>query len=293
MGIISKLTGDIDLTKCYPLERFLLNLRSPSAGMGTQSYIPCGGKDIPVRIYYHYDHKYLMIFIHGGGWVTESASSYDKICGSFAKELDCAVVSIDYSLSPEYKFPTALNECYSIVKEFIKHTELTGISPDKIFLCGDSAGGNLCAAVSLMARDRGEYNINSQILLYPVTGCDYSDESPFLSVKEKGTGYSLTAVHMRNYTDMYARGNADRESPYFAPLKAISFENLPRTLLITAENDPLRDEGEEYARKISAAGGSADIHRIIGAEHGFIRDFPASFAAEAFSYMKDFLGFQK
>ncbi len=271
-GLISKLTGEIDLTRYYPLERLFLGLKAHSADKSGEFVLNCGGTDVPVRMYYVSSSVKMIVFIHGGGWVTESAASYDKVCRDISGKLGHTLISVDYSLAPEHRFPTALNECYAAVKETVEHSDIFGVPAENVILCGDSAGGNLCAAVSMLARDREDFSVSKQILIYPVTACDYSPESPYPSVHEKASGFTLTSRHMHDYTEMYVRGNADRESPYFAPIKAASFDNLPETLIITAENDPLRDEGEAFADKLRTAGGSVSLHRIAGAEHGFFKD---------------------
>ena len=289
-GLLSKITGGIDLTKYYPLERIVLGMKAHGADKNGGFTLNCGDIAVPVRTYYTSSSKKMTVFIHGGGWVTESAAAYDKVCRTLMQSIGSSVISIDYSLAPEHKFPTALNECYAAVRETITHSDIFGISPEDVMLCGDSAGGNLCAAVSLLARDRGEFSVSQQILIYPVTACDYSPESPYASVHEKASGYSLTTRHMHDYTEMYARGNADRESPYFAPMKAGSFEGLPETLVITAENDPLRDEGEAFAKRISDAGGNSSYSRIAGAEHGFFMDMIQPYFDRAMELICGFAG---
>ena len=141
--------------------------------------------------------------------------------------------------------------------------------PDKITLIGDSAGGNLAAAVSLMARDQGEFLPKRQILIYPAVNNDYSEESPYLSVRRYGTEYLLTAGKMRDYINFYASAEEDKKSKYLAPLMETDYSNQPDTLILTAECDPLRDEGEEYGRRLKEAGNKVEVHRIQDALHGF------------------------
>ena len=138
-----------------------------------------------------------------------------------------------------------------------------------IVLIGDSAGGNLAAAVSLMARDRGEFLPRRQILIYPAVGNDYSENSPYPSVHENGTGYLLTAKRVQDYLALYRSSEEDLKNPYFAPLQATSFAEQPDTLLITAQYCPLRDEGETYGQKLRDEGGYVEIHRIPDVLHGY------------------------
>ena len=144
-----------------------------------------------------------------------------------------------------------------------------GADPSDIVLIGDSAGGNLAASVSLMARDRGEFLPGRQILIYPSTGNDHSDTSPYPSIRENGTGYLLTSKRICDYLDMYRTSDDDLLNPYFAPLMAGDFSNQPDTLLITAQYCPLRDEGEAYGQKLLEAGGRVEVHRMENALHGY------------------------
>ena len=289
-GLISDLAGKIDLTKYYRLERLVLAAKAPAAAKNSAFMLNCGDISVPVRIYTAGRTDKIIVFIHGGGWVTESAASYDRVCRHIMQTLGMTVISVDYSLSPEHRYPTALNECYAAVRETVMHSDIFGITEKDIILCGDSAGGNICAALSLLARDKGEFTVPAQILIYPVTNCDYSAESPFASVHEKAEGHSLTSRHMRDYVTMYSGTPDDLNDPYFAPLKASSFEDQPKTLVITAENDPLRDEGEAYAEKLRQAGNDCVFNRIDGAEHGFFKDMLQPYFGTAMKMICNFAG---
>lgn len=143
------------------------------------------------------------------------------------------------------------------------------MAASRIILMGDSAGGNLAAAVSLLAADRGEFRIGRQILLYPLTYNDHTESSPFPSVRDNGSDFLLTAKKIQDYQELYIRNEKDLASPYFAPLLAAHPVNQPKTLLITAEYDPLRDEGEAYGEKLRQYGNEVWIYRVRGALHGF------------------------
>lgn len=240
-----------------------------------------GGYPVPVRIYapnQDISERYLdaqkrgvLIFFHGGGWVTGNIDSYDKVCTNLAMATKNTVVSVDYRLAPEYRFPVALEDCYSVTKEILLHPALLNARPSEITLIGDSAGGNLAAALSLMARDRGEFQIRQQILFYPSTYYDHSPEtSPFASIRTNGTDYLLTAKRICDYMDLYQQSDEDQANPYFAPLIAQDLTNQPRTLIITAEFDPLRDEGEAYGEKLKEAGNDVSVYRMKDALHGFL-----------------------
>ena len=180
------------------------------------------------------------------------------------------VLSVDYRLAPEHPFPAGLEDCYAVVKEVAMSTLVFNHPVNQIILAGDSAGANLAAAVSLLARDRGEFQIARQILLYPATNSDHSDASPYPSVKENGSDYLLTQKRMIDYTHLYVRDKADLKNPYVAPILAKDLTNQPDTLIITAEYDLLRDEGEAYGEKLREAGNKVEIKRIPNAIHGFI-----------------------
>lgn len=267
---------DLKTKESYQLQRAVINLTHkhymrPFYHIWDHK-ISAGDHNIPVRIFYPeiVGEFPLLIFFHGGGWVTGNIDSYDKICANLAKHTKRTVVSVDYRLAPEHKFPAGLEDCYRVVQEVIANAPALGGQPDNITLIGDSAGGNLAAAVSLMARDRGEPMAQAQILLYPAVNNDHTDRSPFRSVKENGAGYLLTSKRVSDFMELYKSCDADLQNPYFAPLLAEDFSNQPDTLIITAEFDPLRDEGEAYGRKLEQAGNRVEIVRMKDALHGFI-----------------------
>lgn len=257
--------------------------------------------EVPVRLYFPNEqamkkginkgHSYaVLLFFHGGGWVTDSVENYDRVCSQMAQSTGQIVVSVEYRLAPEYPFPTGLMDCYAAAKALYTNRFILNTEPEKITIVGDSAGGNLAAAVSLMARDKGEFMPDRQILIYPALNNCYTEESPYLSVKENGEDYLLTAVKMENYISLYQRSPEDRENPYFSPLQEKNLKNLPDTLILTAEFDPLRDEGEEYARRLKEAGNYVELHRIPGALHGFFAlGIKLFHVQESFDIMNKFL----
>lgn len=236
----------------------------------------------------------VLIFFHGGGWVTGNIDTYDKICTQMAQITGHVVVSVDYRLAPEYKFPNGLLDCYSVCAELFAHPELLGVTTDQITLIGDSAGGNLAAAVSLLARDSGEFAPKRQILLYPATYPRHTARSPFLSVREHGSGYLLTNQRVEHYMKLYASCAADFANPYFAPLLTDDFSAQPDTLILTAGKDLLRDEAELYGEKLRAAGNRVVIHRIEQALHGFLALNPRyAPLKEAYAQINMFLNGEK
>lgn len=260
-----------------------------------------GNYEIPVRVYFPSEeamemglekgHRFpILLFFHGGGWVTECVENYDRVCAQMSQSTAHIVVSVEYRLAPEYKFPTGLLDCYEAARSLFMNSFLLHTDPNRITLVGDSAGGNLAAAVSMMARDLGEFMPRRQILIYPATNSDYSEQTPFRSVIENGQDYLLTRVKMESYIKLYERTEKDRENPYFAPIRAKDFRNLPDTLILTAEFDPLRDEGEAYGKCLREAGNTVRVERIPDALHGFfalgIRHLHVQ---ESFDHMNRFL----
>lgn len=265
-----------DVKKTYKMERQFQILTSRLRGR-PKDYkmwdhkVFCDGRAIPVRLFAPSRKRALplLLFFHGGGWVTGGIENYTGVCADLAKATNCTIASVDYRLAPEHKFPAAVEDCYAVTREFFIG-RIPRVNPDSITLIGDSAGGNLAAAVSLMARDRGEFLPKRQILLYPSTYNDHSERSPFPSIRENGTDYLLTSKRIQSFIELYRSSDNDLNNPYFAPLLASDFSRQPRTLLITAEYCPLRDEGEAYGEKLRAAGNDVQIIRIPDALHAYM-----------------------
>ncbi|CUX45292.1 alpha/beta hydrolase [Clostridium sp. C105KSO13] len=280
-----------DLKRLDPLKIFYRKINYP---------IYNGEFEVPTVIFFPHERAFentgpnlykVLLFIHGGGWVTESVDNYERICARLANAAEQVVVAVDYRLAPENKFPTGLKDCYAVAKAIFTNRFILNTDPEDITLIGDSAGGNLTAALSLMARDRGEFMPKRQILLYPAVYNDYSEKSPFASVRENGTDYLLTAGKMRDYIDLYAGSEEDKKNPYFAPLLEKDLSNQPDTLIITAQFDPLRDEGEAYGLKLREAGNHVEIKRIQDALHGYVAlGIKNSYVKESFDHINRFLG---
>ena len=263
-----------------------------------------GSHAVPIRIFFPSEKSFreseekkhdiqdkkLLLFIHGGGWVTESIDNYERICARLADATGQYVAAVEYRLAPEHKFPVPLEDCYAAAKALYTNQLILNTDPERITIIGDSAGGNLTAAVCLMARDKGEFTPRRQILIYPALGNCYTEESPYRSVQENGSDYLLTSVKMEDYLNLYQSSAEDRQNPYFAPILEKDLRNLPETLILTAEYDPLRDEGEVYGRKLHAAGNHVEVHRIYGAFHGFFAlGIKFLHVQESFKYINRFL----
>jgi acetyl esterase len=223
---------------------------------------------VPVRIYMPEGSGPLpgLVYFHGGGWVRGSLQSHDTLCRALANGAGCVVVSVDYRMAPEHKFPAAIDDAFAATRWVSAHASELGIDPERLAVAGDSAGGNLTAAVTLLARDQGGPKLVHQTLLYPVT--DYNLDTP--SYLANASGYMLTREAMRFYWRHYLRSDADADDPRASPLRAARFDGLPPALVITAEFDPLLDEGREYAARLSSAGVPTTYSEYLGMVHGFV-----------------------
>lgn len=263
----------IDLRKNYKRYRKLINFFNPHIEpiyKMLDHKIYAEDREIPVRLFIpeNSDSSKVIIFFHGGGWVTGNIDSYSNVCAHMANQTGQRVISVDYRLAPEHPFPAGLMDCYKVVSEIFQNTSILNSRNEDITLVGDSAGGNLAAVVSLMARDKGDFIPKKQILIYPSTHHDHSEESPFPSVIENGTDYVMTSKRIQDYMDLYVPKVEDRDNPYVAPLLAESLKDQPDTLIITAEFDPLRDEAEAYGKRLEDDGNKVIMDRISEI-HGF------------------------
>lgn len=217
-------------------------------------YTPAGSGPFPV-----------LVFFHGGGWVICDLDTHDGICRSLCNGAGCVVVSVDYRLAPEHKFPAAPEDCFAATQWVAGHAAEVNGDPGRIAIGGDSAGGNLTAVVAQMARDRNGPKLAFQLLIYPAT--DFTFSGP--SLKENADGYFLTREDMDWFSNHYLRSETDKKDPLASPMLAADLSRLPPALVITAEYDPLRDEGETYGRRLKEAGVPTIVSRYEGMIHGF------------------------
>jgi len=253
------------------------SIRSRTAALGpfddvaavTDHRVPVKGGEITVRVYSpgRKGPQPALVFYHGGGWVIGDLYTHDGICRSITNAAGCVVASVDYRLAPEAKYPIAVEDSYAGFSWVIANAATLGIDARRVAVGGDSAGGNLAAAVSLMARDRGASAPIQQTLIYPVTNHDL--DTP--SYRENATGFLLTRDAMRWFWNHYLASEGQGKEPYASPLLARSLAGLPPALVITAGCDPLRDEGEAYAARLRDAGVAVTLTRYDGMFHGFIR----------------------
>lgn len=235
-----------------------------------QRNIPGPGGHIPVQIYTPAEGTApfpVLVYFHGGGWTIGDVASWDPFCRALCNATGCVLMSVDYRLAPEHKFPDGPEDCYAAADWAEKNAAAIGGEAKRIAVGGDSAGGNLAAVVALMARDRGGPHIAFQLLIYPAT--DAALDTP--SQEEfKDDGYILSRQDMVWFWGHYLGSDADKKKPYASPAEARSLKHLPPALVITAGFDPLRDEGETYAARLQDAGVKCECTRYEGVTHGFV-----------------------
>lgn len=207
-----------------------------------------------------------LAFFHGGGWVLGNLESHDGVCRHLAERAGCVVLAVDYRLAPEHKFPASLDDAFAATRWLSAGAAGLGVDPARIAVGGDSAGGNLAAAVCLLAREAGGPAIAFQLLLYPAT--DFAMDTP--SHGHFGEGHLLTRASMAWFRDHYLNHAGEAADWRASPLRAVSVEGLPPAYVLTASHDPLRDEGEAYARRLLEAGIPVTSWRAQGLIHGFL-----------------------
>ncbi|HEX3826518.1 MAG TPA: alpha/beta hydrolase [Sporichthyaceae bacterium] len=230
--------------------------------------IPGPAGDIPVRVYTPIGTGPfpVLCFFHGGGFVLGDLKTHDGVCRELAAGAGCVVVAVDYRLAPEHKFPAAADDCEAAVRWTAEHAGEIDGDPARLAVGGESAGGNLCAVVAQRLRDRGGPTLVGQLLVYPATRLA---GAPTPSMLENAEGYYLERKDMEWFGAAYLSDAAEANLVDCSPALASSLAGLPAALVITAEFDPLRDDGEQYADALRAAGVAAALTRYDGAIHGF------------------------
>ena len=227
------------------------------------------GGELRIRTYTPYGSGLfpLLVFFHGSGFVLCSLDTHDGMCRNLCAGAECVVASVDYRLAPEHKYPAGINDCLLATRWAAAHAAELGADARRIAVGGDSAGGNMAAVTALRVRDEGGPALCGQLLLYPVT--DYhTPGTP--SYEENAEGYGLTRETMKWFWDHYLTNPSEGTLPHASPLRAADFSGLPPALVITAEYDPLRDEGELYADGLKRAGVPTRLSRYNGVNHGFM-----------------------
>jgi len=288
---------DINVKKNYKLLRFLQNVVNPNF-LNKDNYrdivVSIGNRNIKCRVFEPKNNSKKLkaiIFIHGGGWSTGSVSTYTKLCTELSRKTHRMIISIDYRLAPEYPYPAGFDDCYDVTKFIMNNLEKIGLTEDDICLLGDSAGGNLVASIVNKSKKTKDFVIKQQILLYPSLQMDYSYTTKYKSVIQNGKDYLLTRSQLQDYVDLYLIDKGKINDIYVSPLnKKICF-GYPKSLVITADNDPLRDEGRAYARKLKLFFNKVTYYNFKGAMHGFL-SYPVGkkYKDEAIKKILKFLG---
>uniref|UniRef100_E6VMR1 Putative lipase/esterase n=1 Tax=Rhodopseudomonas palustris (strain DX-1) TaxID=652103 RepID=E6VMR1_RHOPX len=255
----------------YSAARPVSNPEPPEMASVQSITLPGPAGDIPARVYTPKTLRQddglspALVFFHGGGWVIGDLDTHDVVCRGIAHDGELLVVSVDYRLAPEHKFPAAVDDAIAATRWIADNAKKLGIDPEQLSVGGDSAGGNLSAVVALHARDHGGPLLAGQVLIYPAT--DFSMQHP--SHSEPETSVLLTHSVIRWFRDHYLGGARDADDWRASPARAETLAGLPPAFVITAGADPLRDEGDEYARRLADAGVPV-VHRTYpGQFHGF------------------------
>ncbi|MEO6701661.1 MAG: alpha/beta hydrolase [Jatrophihabitantaceae bacterium] len=229
--------------------------------------IASSGGQLPIRIYRPGDeaNQPALVYFFGGGWTLGQIDTCDALCRTLANTVECTVVAVGYRLAPEHKFPAAVTDCYEAVDWIASNAEQLSIDPDRIAVGGDSAGGNLAAAVTLLAKRNDQPALRAQLLVYPNTA--YGADTQSLRENDDPSMFNRRSVSW--YWQHYLADPADGTDPLASPLLADDHSGLPPALVITAEYDPLRDEGELYAEQLRAASIAVELSRYDGMMHGF------------------------
>jgi len=259
----------------------------------TDEYVPAEGREIPIRVYRPERRgagakgSACLLFLHGGGYILGDLDSHDSIVAELAASAGVTVVSVDYRLAPEHPYPAAFEDGAAALDFVVQEAARLGVDPARLGVGGDSAGGNLSAALSLRSRERGGPALAAQILIYPDLGLRHDSESPD-SAPGDAAGSAGAALlsedEIRYYDRAYLGPSVTTSDPYAAPLLARDYVRLPPALILAAGQDPLRADAEVYAARLRAAGGQAELQLAPGLVHGWLRArHDCAAAAQAFA----------
>jgi acetyl esterase len=229
---------------------------------------------VPVRVYtpVEADSYGLLVYFHGGAFFLGSIETHDHVARNLAQATGLKVVSVGYRRAPEAAFPAGLQDCYAVVRWAASPDSGLEWDGGTLAVAGDSSGGTFVAAVAAMAHDDGFDAITHQVLFYPSLDLDF-DEDRYPSLRENAVGYGMETAGLKPFNSFYLDSGADPADPRVSPIKRVDLSGLPPALVVTAEHDPLRDEGELYGRRLQEAGVPATVSRYEGAGHGFVQHF--------------------
>jgi acetyl esterase len=270
--------GDISERSVAEARQLMLDmgvLCAPGPDVSAVETVAVPGPDgpVPVRLYRPADAGRaagpppLLVWLHGGGWVIGDLVTADPLARELCAGAGVVVASVDYPLAPEHPFPAGPEACFAVTRWLADRGDSLGFDPSRLAVGGDSAGGNLAAVTALLARDRGGPPLAFQLLVYPAVDLLLS----FPSMRDNGEGYGLTARAMEWFADHYLSAGGDPKDPMVSPVYAADLCRLPPALIVTAELDPLRDEGETYATRLREAGVPVTLSRYEGQIHGFVQ----------------------
>lgn len=245
--------------------------------------VPTSFGEIKVRGYYPKNKKELapILFFRGSGFVVDNIKDSDLFCNRLAEACHTFVLSIDYPLAPEFPFPSSLEGCYQVYLWALEHTEFVNLDSSKIVALGESSGACLLANLVQMIRDKGVKPLGYQILLYPITGADF--ETP--SYQSFGSGYIMSKKKLSWYISQYLGSSENKNEIYAFPMNMEDLSHLPKTLILTAEFDPLCDDGSKYAQRLKGAGNLCEYINFSGMIHGFIKFSAVKRAQEGFDLL--------
>jgi acetyl esterase len=245
--------------------------------------VPGPAGDVPVRVYTPAGDatRGVLVYLHGGGWTIGGLDTHDHPCRTLCADAEVVVVSVDYRLAPEHPFPAALDDAWAVVEWVAANAAEIGGDPSRVAVGGDSGGGNLAAVIALMARDRGAPELRFQLLVYPAVDLRPDAVDRFPSLTENGEGYVLTYQTMQFFMGNYRPDPAQADDWRLSPLLATDHGGLPPALIITAEFDPLRDEGKAYAEVLERAGTSVTLSPYDGTVHTMFQLAPFLDAGKA------------
>lgn len=238
--------------------------------------------EVPVRVYADWTGEAepasfgIIVYFHGGAFFQGSLDSHDHVCRFLARDTGFKVVSVGYRLAPEHEFPAGFSDCYRVVRWVTEHRDDLSWDGERLAVAGDSSGATFAAGIAAKAKDDGFTAITHQLLYYPSLDLDFDgsfDEGRYPSLEENASGYGLEKAGLKPFNAFYLDSGADPMDPYVSPIKREDLSGLPKALVVTAQFDPLRDEGEVYAKRLEEAGVDTTLIRFEDANHGFMQNF--------------------